>query len=63
MKVLNVLECALLQRLQCSLHDPMGLTIAPGMQELAEGRRHVDRIELLRTRLNQLTELPLAAAV
>jgi hypothetical protein len=30
-----------LERLQCSLHDPVESAVSPALQELAKGRRHV----------------------
>jgi hypothetical protein len=36
------------ERLQCSLHDPVGHAIAPGLQERPQGSRHVYLIRLIK---------------
>jgi hypothetical protein len=36
------------ERLQCSLHDPAGHAIVPGLEERPEGRRHVYLISLIK---------------
>ena len=48
------------ERLQCSLHDPAGPTVAAALQERSEGRRHIDMIKLGHTRLDQGAQLACA---